>query len=96
MAATNPSLSDELRSRNDCADRTLRRWTGMSFRLFKVIKATTQLVGMIAGIYAMILGADPITALMIMAAIWGGPEAVEVLLESGFGDTSPQSTDDSD
>ena len=55
----------------------------MSFRTFKVLKATTQLVGMIGGVYAMVLGADPEFALGMMTAMWGGPELIEVVLESG-------------
>lgn len=55
----------------------------MSFRTFKVLKATVQLVGMVAGIYAMYLGADPLAAFAIMAFIWGGPEAIEIALETG-------------
>ncbi|WP_135363458.1 hypothetical protein [Halosimplex halophilum] len=55
----------------------------MSFRTFKVLKATTQLVGMIGGVYAMKQGVDPWWALAMMAFIWGGPEGIEILLESG-------------
>jgi len=55
----------------------------MSFRTFKIIKALTQLIGMVAGLYAMVLGADPLAAFGIMAFIWGGPEFIEHVLESG-------------
>ncbi|WP_459191840.1 hypothetical protein [Halosimplex sp. J119] len=55
----------------------------MSFRTFKILKATTQLVGMIGGVYAMALGADPELALGMMTVMWGGPELIEVVLESG-------------
>lgn len=55
----------------------------MSIRTFKVIKATTQLVGMIGGVYAMVLGIDPGVAFAIMAFLWGGPETIEIVLESG-------------
>jgi len=54
----------------------------MSFRTFKVLKATTQLVGMAGGLYAMHLGLDPGLAFGMMAFIWGGPEAIEVILET--------------
>lgn len=54
----------------------------MSFRTFKVLKATTQLVGMVGGVIAMHYGADPMLAFAMMAFIWGGPEAIEVVLET--------------
>lgn len=83
MAAKNPTLAQELRARNYRADQRLRGLTGMSFRAFKIIKAVTQLVGMIAGVYAISQGADPLSALGIMGLIWAGPEGIEVLLEAG-------------
>ncbi len=76
-------LRQQLRECNDRADRRLRDHVGMSFRTFKVLKATTQLVGMIGGVYAMKQGVDPWWALAMMAFIWGGPEGIEILLESG-------------
>ena len=62
----------------------------MSFRTFKVLKATTQLVGMIGGVVAMRNGADATVALGLMAFMWGGPEAIEVVLETGGGQDQPQ------
>lgn len=64
----------------------------MSFKTFKVLKATTQLVGMAGGVYAMHLGLDPALGFGMMAFIWGGPEAIEVALEtSGPGDAGDSS-----
>lgn len=83
MATTTRSLRDEIRSHNAAADRLLQTRVGMSFRTFKVIKALSQLAGVGAGIYAMSLGADPMTALVIVGAIYAGPEAVEVVLMQG-------------
>jgi len=64
----------------------------MSFRTFKVLKAATQLVGMIGGIVAMRNGADPLIAFGMMAFMWGGPEAIEVVLETGGGQDQTQTT----
>lgn len=49
----------------------------MSFRVFKTIKAITQLVGVLAGIFAIQQGADPELAFALIAVIWAGPEAFE-------------------
>ena len=84
MATTRPrSLSDEIRDYNSTLDRVLKSRYGMSFRTFKVIKATTQLIGVVAGVYAMSLGADPMAAFALIALIYAGPEAAEVILTSG-------------
>lgn len=99
MATTNRPLHEEIRAHNLTLDRVLRERFNMSFRTFKIIKALTQLVGVIAGVYAMTLGADPMTALVLIAMIYAGPEAAEVLLMHGTGAQEPRkrrSTDDSD
>jgi len=82
MATTRPTLGDEIASYHDRCEAALRPH-GMSFRTFRIIKAVTQLVGMIAGIYAMPLGADPLAALTLMTLLYGGPEAVEHILDTG-------------
>lgn len=83
MPSTNLSLHDELHQYNRRCDSWLRSRYGMSFRTFKVVKATTQLIGVVAGIYAMTLGADPLAALGIIALIYTGPEAAEYLISQG-------------
>jgi hypothetical protein len=56
----------------------------MTLKLFKAIKATTQLAGASAGIYAMMLGADPMPALVLVTLMVSGPEALEfVINEAG-------------
>lgn len=52
----------------------------MSVKAYKLLKLLTQLAGIGAGIYAMILGADPMTTFALIATIISGPEAVELLL----------------
>jgi len=54
----------------------------MTLRLFKVIKGLAQLTGAGAGIYAMSLGADPMTTFALVAIIISGPEALEYLIEN--------------
>ncbi len=49
----------------------------MTLAVYKTIKATTQLAGVAAGIYAMQQGADPMTALTIIGVILAGPEFLE-------------------
>ena len=84
MATTNdPSLKQELDAYNDRLDSRLRSALGMSIKAFKVIKASTQLVGAAAGIYAMSLGAPPLASFALIAIIVSGPEALEYLIESG-------------
>jgi len=52
----------------------------MSLRAYKTVKAATQLVAVAAGIYAMSLGADPLTVFMIIGVIVAGPELMEYLI----------------
>lgn len=51
----------------------------MTVKTYKLIKAVTQLVTIGAGMYAMSLGADPMTTFILMAAIVTGPEGLELL-----------------
>lgn len=62
----------------------------MSFKTYKLIKATTQLVAVAAGVYAMSAGADPMFSFVLIAAILGGQEALEAALSAG----SAPNTDD--
>lgn len=96
MVTKHRPLHEEIRAHNLTLDRILEARFGMSFRTFKIIKAVTQLVGVIAGVYAMTLGADPMTALALIAMIYAGPEAAEVLLMHGSDSTAPQNRTPSD
>lgn len=80
MSTTRPSLKQELDEYNDSLDHCLRSRFGMTLRTFKTVKATTQLVGAAAGVYAMSLGAPPLATFAIMALIITGPEGMEYLI----------------
>lgn len=96
MATRKPSLSVELQRYNNTLDAAMRHFFGMSVRTFKLIKAVTQLIGVGAGVYAMTLGADPTTALVIIAFIYAGPEVAEhVLVESVSNIADPSDSDNS-
>ena len=77
-----PCLGEEIHTYNRRLDHRLRSRYGMSLRIYKIIKAITQLVGVVAGVYAMTLGADPMTALAMIALIYAGPEVIEHILLS--------------
>lgn len=77
-----PHLRDQIRAdrrrlRHACQRR------GISLRAYKIIKAVTQLAGVAAGIYALSLGADPLTTFALISAIYLGPEAFEQILLNG-------------
>lgn len=72
-----PCLGEEIHTYNRRLDHRLRSRYGMSLRIYKIIKAITQLVGVVAGVYAMTLDANPGTALMLIAIIYAGPEIIE-------------------
>lgn len=78
-----PSLKRELRAYNNRLDTRLRTRYGMTLRTFKLVKALTQLTGAGGGIYAMSLGADPLTVFALITIIVSGPEALEYLIENG-------------
>lgn len=80
--ATSPTRIESLAEYQYCLERALRRRFGVGLAVYKIIKAITQLAGVLAAIYAMHLGAEPIDALLIAAFIWGGPEALEAYLVS--------------
>lgn len=87
MATHQQELAREIREHNQCLDAALRRRSGgrVCLRSYKIFKAGAQLAGTAAGIYAMWLGADPMTAFAIIGAIIVGPEAVETALTNGDG-----------
>ncbi|MDS0258581.1 hypothetical protein NDI56_04040 [Haloarcula sp. S1CR25-12] len=83
MASRKPTLQHELAQYNDSLDACLRSRYGMTLKLFKLVKAITQLVGAGAGVYAMSLGAPPLAALAMMTVMIAGPEGLEFLIERG-------------
>lgn len=80
MSNQHHSLRDEIRRRNALLDSCLRRRVGIRLQTYKVIKNLTQLAGAGAGIYAMSLGADPLTTFALIAGIITGPEALEYVI----------------
>ncbi|SEO70337.1 hypothetical protein SAMN05216388_101749 [Halorientalis persicus] len=80
MSTSKPTLRDELAEYNDHLDDCLRSRFSMSLKTFKTIKATTQLVGAAAGIYAMTLQADPLAVLTLVTVMVSGPEVLELLI----------------
>lgn len=83
MASRKPTLRTELVQYNNSLDACLRSQYGMTLKLFKLVKALTQLVGAAAGVYAMSLGAPPLAALAMMTVMIAGPEGLEYLIEKG-------------
>lgn len=71
------TLNNEITAYNHSLDTYCRKKWGVSVKVYKVVKAMTQLAGAGAGIYAMSLGADPLTAFVLITAIISGPEAFE-------------------
>jgi len=83
MASRKPTLRAELVQYNQSLDTCLRSQYGMTLKLFKLVKATTQLAGAAGGVYAMSLGAPPLAALAMMTVMITGPEGLEYLIEHG-------------
>lgn len=83
IMSTKQPLRRELQAYNASLDARLRSRYGMTLKTFKTVKASTQLVGAAAGIYAMSLGADPMTALMLVAVMVSGPEVLEYIINTG-------------
>jgi len=81
------TLSSELKVYNQTLDSYCHSRWGISVRMYKIIKGLTQLAGAGAGIYAMSLGADPLTAFMLIAFIIGGPEMFEYVAVNGNDDS---------
>lgn len=84
--ATNRTFTQDLEEYNSHLDHCLRSRFGVTFKTFKTLKAATQLVGTAAGVYAMSLGADPLSTFALMALVITGPEGMEYLInQSGEG-----------
>lgn len=77
------TLNSELQAYNKTLDSYCQSHWGISVRLYKILKALTQMGGAAAGVYAMSLGADPTVAFGLIAFIIGGPEAFEYLVTNG-------------
>lgn len=75
--STSHSLQYELDQCNDRLDCFLRERFNVSLRVYKIIKAVTQLLGVAAGVYAISQGADAMTGFALIATIITGPEALE-------------------
>lgn len=60
----------------------------MGIKAYKLVKAVTQLTGVLGVIYAMTLGMDPGTAALIIGGIVAGPEAFEYVIMQGNTDSS--------
>lgn len=82
MSITHPSFSRDLKEYNQRLDHCLRENYGMTFRTWKTIKALTQLAGTGAAIYAMSLGADPMTSLVLATVMVSGPEVLEYVIQT--------------
>jgi hypothetical protein len=73
-------LSAELSEHNEHIDNYCQSRWGVTVQAYKLTKAITQFSGAAAGIYAMSLGADPLTAFVLIAMILAGPEAFEFII----------------
>lgn len=80
MATEYPTLKADVEVYNHQLDDALRSKVGICLKTYKVIKNITQLAGAAAGIYAMSLGADPMTTFVLIAGIILGPEGLEYVL----------------
>ncbi|ELZ35362.1 hypothetical protein [Halorubrum tebenquichense] len=76
-------LRQDVRRYNAALDARLQHRWGISVKLWKVLRATTDLVAVMLAGYAMWLGADPGVALLVIAAVVVGVEAVEVIVAQG-------------
>jgi len=74
------TLSHDLRRYETNLEAACRREFGVSLKVFKSIKAIVQMVAIFGGIVAIQNGAEPLTSLVIIAAIYGGPEYLEYFL----------------
>ncbi|ELZ12488.1 hypothetical protein NP511_02020 [Natrinema thermotolerans] len=74
--ATRQHKSTTRESIRECNEAVSRRFH-VTLAVYKTIKATTQLIGVVGGILAMQQGADPMTSLTIIGAILVGPEILE-------------------
>ena len=85
MSTTNNSFTQELSHCNARLDARLRD-IGMTVKTYKAIKATTQLVGVLASSYAMAHpGVEPALPLVIIGGIILGPEYIEAKIGGDVG-----------
>lgn len=85
MSAINPSLREELCESNRAIEFYLRGHFGMTLKLFKTVKALSQLVAVAAAIYAMYLGAPPFLTFLGAVLLVAGPEGLEYYLAQAGG-----------
>lgn len=78
MSYEKSTLRAELQECNTRIDKRLGHI--MSVKTYKIIKASTQLVGAAGGVYAMTLGADPMFAMMLITFVIAGPETIDYIL----------------
>jgi len=81
-------LRQEICRYNAALDARLQHRWGISVKVWKVLRATTDLVAVMFAGYAMFLGADPGVALLVIAAVVVGVEAVEAIVAQGEENTA--------
>ncbi|QLG47906.1 hypothetical protein [Natrinema halophilum] len=77
--ATRQHHSTTRESIKKCNDSISRRFH-VTLAVYKTIKATTQLLGVVAGIIALQQGADPLTTIVVIGGVIFGPEYMEMIL----------------
>jgi len=88
MATRHPTTTTR-ESIQKCNEAVSRRFR-VTLATYKTIKATAQLAGVVAGLYMVQQGADPMTVYTIIGTILVGPEVFEYTIANGDG----QSRDD--
>lgn len=90
MSTTHPSFAKELAEYNDRLDHCLRCKYGMSINTWKTIKATAQLAGVLGVLWLVTLPGElgPQLAALLITAIIGGAEAVEIIIQNANTDTN--------
>lgn len=71
-----PTSRDSIRLCNE----TIARRLGVTVRVYKAIKATTQLAAVATGFYAIAQGADAAFIYGLVAIVLVGPEAFETIV----------------
>jgi hypothetical protein len=67
---------------------TASRRFNVSLKVYKSLKAATQLIAVSAGFYAMAIGTDPGLVYPLMVAVLIGPEALEYTWANGSAESS--------
>lgn len=80
MSTHKPSFTDEIAQCNHQLDCLLRERFSVSVRVYRTIKALTQLLAVAAGIFAITEGADATTTFLVIGTIVVGPEAIETVI----------------